>query len=1278
MLKTSLRLAWRGLNHLTRLGLIFAALAVLACVVTLLCLRYWILPDIERYHGLITDSVSQAIGQPVSIGKIEADWSGLRPRLLFRDVHIMDRDRHDANALVLQQVEGVLSWTTLLTGSARLYSLEVDGPDLLIRRDAAGVMHIAGVALSGAASGGSDPGDWLLHQSRIVVRDARITWLDEQRGTPPLTFDRLNLRIQNRGRHHRFAVLAAPPPALSAQLDLRGDFYGERFDNLAAWHGEMYVRFDYADVSAWRTWLPLPDSFRQGRGALRGWLGVVDGQVNQFTADLALADVQAQLGAGLAPLDLRALRGRIAWSKSKQDVEISTQKLSLQMRNGMTLPPTDFDLRRTAATAREPAGGEVRANVLELTDLAGIADALPLEPYLKKQLADYAPRGRISDLRAKWEDAADVPQHYEVKARFDQLALNRVGKFPGFSGLSGELEGGDEKGTLSLDSRMLTVDAPGILPETWTFDALSGQGSWQKDRQGVEIRFSNVAVRNEDVAGTVYGSFHTQTGRRGAIDLNIDLTRASVHHAERYIPTDSLDAATQNWLRAALVDGQIADFHLRLRGDLDDFPFAADNRKEQFQIKAHIRDGVLEYDPAWPRIEGISADLLLDGRHLEVDAQSASTLGMHLQKVTAVVPDTTNPELRLQVHGEAAGETAHGLEFIQKSPVHDYIDGFTDDMTAHGNGMLQLALDIPLAGKKPATVSGSYRFIDNDLDVGNGVPALHKTNGELLFTESSMRTRNVSAQILGGPATLDVVSGADGAVQVKAHGHADVEALRRAVSSPWLGYLHGGSDWDANVSVQKKQATVLITSSLSGLVSDLPEPFSKAGGESVPLRFEIRSTAPRQDVVLVQVGKLLSARLLRREEGGEKVVRRGTVNFGGTGSRWINRDGVWLTGTLPLVSLDGWDGLFASGGGAAPFTLGGAELTIQKLEAYGYVVDGLRINARNQDGALSVQLASDDVNGEASWQPEGKGKLVAHLRNLVLRDSGAARAPQAARAAAGPDEGTEFPALNLSVDDLTWKGRSLGSMELLAQQNGHDWKLERLHLGNPDGALTVSGTYGTSSAGAQTDVSVKLEIVNAGKVLTRFGYPDSVKNGSGTLTGGFTWHGAPDEFDYATLNGWMALNLGKGQFLKIDPGIGKLLGILSLQALPSRITLDFTDVFSEGLAFNGITGTVQVRQGVMETKDFQIDGLSAKVTMQGLVDLNRETQNLRVRILPTVSNGVSVIGAFAAGPLVGLGTLVASKILRDPLDKLVSFEYNVTGTWSNPTVAKAGQAAEPQ
>jgi uncharacterized protein YhdP len=263
--------------------------------------------------------------------------------------------------------------------------------------------------------------------------------------------------------------------------------------------------------------------------------------------------------------------------------------------------------------------------------------------------------------------------------------------------------------------------------------------------------------------------------------------------------------------------------------------------------------------------------------------------------------------------------------------------------------------------------------------------------------------------------------------------------------------------------------------------------------------------------------------------------------------------------------------------------------------------------------------------------------------------------------------------MEISIDDLLYKNKQIGHFELTGYPEGQDWRLRRLHISNPDGSISGDGLWHTAQARSQTQLNLLMDISNAGKILARSGYPNTVKNGSGKLAANLNWNGQPDDFNYATLDGTLKLDTGKGQFLKMDPGIGKLLGILSLQALPKRITLDFTDVFSSGFEFDNINGNATLKNGVLQTQDLHIDGSSAKVTMKGIVNLNDETQNLRVEVLPTIGSSVSMLSAFAGGPVVGIGALIVNKVLGNPLDKLVSFEYNVSGTWSEPNVIKVGE-----
>jgi len=1274
----------------------------------IIALRYYLLPDIELYHDRIATSLSSAFGNTVIIGSIEGDWQGLQPLLKLKDVQILDDQQQPA--LFLPGIEGCVSWMSLFSAELRLVSLEIFRPEFVVRRDVEGKFFLGNLALDKEGEE-SDMSDWLLHQSRMVVRDALIVWVDERRSAPPLVLQKVNLRIENFINRHRFALRANPPAELATPLDVRGNFRGESFENFSDWRGELFTQLDYTDVIAWRPWLVLPDVFSSGRGALRGWLGFEKGELARITTDLELRDVVTKLAEDVPAMKILELRGRAGWQYVSDDFEISARKLGVRLVNGIELPPTDFYFRKKSTENGYPAGGEIRANQLQLETLDALVKYLPLQTEFRAKLEAYAPSGKVSNLEAKWQGQIEKPSGYKIKGSFDNLGLHQVGKIPGFSGLSVDVDGNEVRGRLSIISRNLKVDAPGIMREPLLFDTLTGQGGWQHKDGELLFKVDNVAVSNKDLAGNLYGSYQTLVGTRGVLDLTAKLTRGDIRRAARYTPLVALHQAGNDWLNGALLSGHTEDFRIRIKGNLSDFPL--DGTKDvRFNIGGHARDAVLEFDKRWPKIENINGEFLIRGKRLEVNSPSANMLGAHLRDVSVAIPDMMSTNLPLVVRGEADAPSDEFLKFIQQSPVRGYIDGFTDGISASGSSQLALYVRVPLLGTQPVEVSGNIRVLDNDIDLAKGVPRIRNTSGVLSFSESYMQVSDVSAEILGGPASINMKTIDGGAVHTAVRGHFDLDVLRSMNASPLLDYLSGGADWDADITVAKKSTRILVQSDLKGVSSSLPQPFAKPIDEAMPLKLEENREGENQDIIAVHLGKLLNAKLFRNKENNEMVIKHGSINLGDPDKSQLARlkksaskrnRGIHLLGSLPVISIQGWEGLTGSSDQALPvLPINYVSLDIDKLVGYGLDVDSLNINAVEKGEGMVAKLSSKNSKGEIEWQPygyENAGKLSVRISSIQLgRAQESQQSDEIVKRAAQKKVGKlrpgSFPAFEFAIEDLKVKDQHIGRIELVGHPDGDDWRMRRLRITNPDGSLMGDGVWsvapvvndsdvipdfvgygagGVGSDGTQCQVNLQLQISDAGKVLERSGYPNTVNKGSGKLMAELKWSGAPNKFNYASLNGTLNLDTGKGRFLKMNPGAGKLLSVLSLQDLPRHVALGFTDVFSEGFQFDNINGNAAISNGVIDTDDFKIYGSSAKATIKGYVDLNKETQDLKVKILPTLGSSVSLIGAFAISPVVGIGSLIVNKVLGDPLDKLASFEYNVSGSWNEPSVIKVGR-----
>ena len=181
-------------------------------------------------------------------------------------------------------------------------------------------------------------------------------------------------------------------------------------------------------------------------------------------------------------------------------------------------------------------------------------------------------------------------------------------------------------------------------------------------------------------------------------------------------------------------------------------------------------------------------------------------------------------------------------------------------------------------------------------------------------------------------------------------------------------------------------------------------------------------------------------------------------------------------------------------------------------------------------------------------------------------------------------------------------------------------------------SLTASGSWvpisaqptaprGNIKERRRTAMNFKLDIADSGDLLNRFGMPGVLRKGKGKIEGQVGWAGSPITLDYPSLTGSFNVNVESGQFLKTDPGIAKLLGVLSLQSLPRRLALDFRDVFSDGFAFDFLRGDVKIEQGIARTNNLQMKGVAAAALMEGQADIAKETQAIKVVVVPEINAG---------------------------------------------------------
>ncbi len=739
----------------------------------------------------------------------------------------------------------------------------------------------------------------------------------------------------------------------------------------------------------------------------------------------------------------------------------------------------------------------------------------------------------------------------------------------------------------------------------------------------------------------------------------------------------------------------------------------------------------------WPTLSGISGQVLIDRMQLHVKgarAHLAEAPGVEVTHADVSIADMNHSVVK--VDANLKGPWSDALRVIKTSPLNALTGGALAQTSASGVADIKLKLDLPIAQLQKTTLQGSVTLGGSDVQITPDSPKLSRVRGSLSFTQSGLSLTGVQARMLGGDVRLegalvlapDAVTPRGAPAVIRANGTVSAEGLRQAtelgVVARLAQHASGNAAYTATLGVRRGKPEIRVLSNLQGLALNLPIPLQKAATAEMPFRLQAEvinnvpeggEAMPLQDRLSLNFGEVGSAVYERDVSSNVPRVLRGAIAVGldAIESAPLPPTGVSANVKLPVLDVDAWQAVLSQATGAGqqlaadgvaaehlaylPTLLA---VRTESLQWGGRQFNQVVVGGGREGPLWRANLDARELNGYLEYRQGMPGAAASQAGRLYARLARLTMAPsQASEVEALLDaQPASIPALDIVIDDFELRGKHLGRLEVEAinrlalggpaAPGVREWRLNKFNLNMPEAVFTASGNWarlnaqdgalaGTRSEAAdrrRTVLNFKLDVADGGALLARLGMKDVVRQASGKLEGQVAWLGSPLKLDYPTLGGAFTVNIASGQFLKADPGIAKLFGVLSLQSLPRRLTLDFRDVFSEGFAFDFLRGDVQVEYGIARTNNLQMKGVSAAVLMEGQADLAHETQDLKVVVVPEINAGTASLIASVINPAVGLGTFLAQVFLRRPLIESNTQELHVTGSWTDPQVAKVPHA----
>ena len=867
-------------------------------------------------------------------------------------------------------------------------------------------------------------------------------------------------------------------------------------------------------------------------------------------------------------------------------------------------------------------------------------------------------------------------------------------------------------------------------------DKLQAAVKWQHAKNALLVPEWQLSLSNADLTGDFKGSWKPSPlpGSLGVLDLQGNIQQGDASRVHRYLPLN-ISQSVRHYVRDSVLKGELQNIGVKIKGDLKQLPFA--NPKEgEFRFTGKVKELQYAYVPTasantanrnassegiWPIMDNVNGDIVFDRLNFKVNGASGKWGNTPFTQIKAEIPSLKGPVI-VNVQGESKASASVVLNELRLSPVSNMLNGALEQASSTGTLTTRLKLSLPLAELEKTSLQGSVALSGNDIRMQSVLPVFEKAQGTIQFTETGFTLMGVNAQFLGGPIKLEggmrklAPRSTEANPLIRIQGQVTANGMRQAKEIPALSMLaqhaNGASNYTASLGFKGGQSELSIQSQLQGMAFNLPAPLHKKAEEQVAFKFEnlVQGFSPtnpnkaQRDQLQMTWGRSLSASYLRDVSGPDPRIIQGRLQVGdnfATPAANLSDSGVSASFNLPSFSIDDWVQVLSPPKSSpawlssqstsfsaatqnylpARMTLKANEVTVQGRQLHNVLVSGSR------EGFLwRANLDAKQFSGYLEYrQPNNQnaGRIYARLARLSLPPS----ADQTVESLL-EDSPLSIPALDIVVEDLELRGKKLGRVEIEAVNTeaslprnaaSREWRLNKLNITLPEASFKASGRWITSREGTQqasTEMNFRLDVSDAGDLLNRLGTKDALRGGAGKLEGQVNWQGSPMTLHYPSLGGRFNVNMGRGQFLQAEPGVAKLLGVLSLQALPRRLLFDFRDVFSAGFAFDTVRGDVLIQQGIASTRNLQMKGVNAVVQMDGSSDIERETQNLRVLILPEVDAGTaSLLAGIALNPAIGLSTFLAQLILKQPLSRVNTQEFLIDGTWSDPKVTKVAATA---
>ena len=1237
------------------------------------------LPYLSDYEKDIEQLLSQELSREVLVDKIDADWHWFSPRLKLINVKI--KNANGKSLLVrLEEVSfefGVLH--NLINLSFEPTVITLTGGRLFVKKDQQGRFFIQSNPVNFALPGINDKQSGFVHElskqlinKEIRLQDMQVEWLDQHYSSKSQFFNNVNSIIKISEDQYQFLIEAKAPAKLAKNITVKTEF--ERNSDDKKIQSRIYIKSEQLRSDYLVKYLPELNFNIDTVVDTEIWMSLQGDQLENIAGVVATKKLK---------LSSEKQDNKMGWIAEKLETEFSLKKkdnewqlvfdnLNMEL-NKHLWRDVYFSLRFNKA--KKMLG--LRCDYLSLDDLSGLIQTLPLDDRLKKMISTYQPVGLLRDTDIYIDNWSNVDDWY-FKARFSALGLKLEANHIKLAGLGGTLSLEKDKGHLTLNSKKIRFDSK-YFNQPLKVDSLAADFNIGNNEQGYWVDADNIAAQVDGV--DLFARLKYQHKVKH-LDLQIESAAATAAWVNRHQTDYFFTQDVVEWLDDALVSAEFSKIKLAYYGTLNAYPFAAN--QGVFQSSFDIRNGTLKYQPDWPAITQLNGQFSIDQDLITINADKGYIFNSRINSATTTI--NLQGVSHVKINGVVQSD-ANDLDlFFKATPLkQDYLD-LVQPVDLETDFVTELNIDVPLNGEE-VKVSGRASVEDAKLIVNYPRYVIDHIRGDIQFDDAF-----VSADKLQG-----VFNGKSVAASVDTQRYKNtVRTMVKAEFNSGLGALlpfgldvsslyKASTNWQMKLALthdnikNEPDLDIHIGSDLAGISLLLPAPLGKPAKQAIDFNLYFKGYEQRSDVLVFCDDKInMHLRWnetatqfwsdIRIQNGKPEKLMPGVNLFASVDSFDVKQ---WQASLTPFFNKKSQQ--------SASIPLRQVNLKAANLHYEEYALASVRLNAIQENLQWKLDLESENLKAVMRFSNELSidKPVYAAFEKLDLSSIMPEDETDDKKLAEDFFSPVNIPPLKITAKNFSFKDYFFNNLNLQTSRSRYGMTVHALDLKSKHLAVKMKGNWFINRQQKHhSSFRVDMSSENVGAMLAGFQFTKSMKRGEANAVIDWQWPAAPFDFDWKLVSGNMQLNIEDGQFVDIEPGAGRLLGMFSLSSLPKRFMLDFSDTFTEGFEFNELTSKANFLDGNLYTNKTEISGSSADIYFNGRVGLADKDYDQVMSVVPRISSGVSGWIAVLQGAAVGLTAYIGQKILG--VDEAAKNQYHITGSWSEPVIKKVKSDGEEE